>query len=288
MEEHIAMSGDKEFKSFSKYLTNDLIIINPKISNKDELFEKMVNHLYNLDIIINRDDFYEALIKRENMASTELIPGVALPHACSDSVHRVFVSIVIMREGIDYGNIEMGPARIIFFFGSSDKQNKEYLKLLAKASRLLQINEFCERLIESETKDEVFRILREYDKSVDTESKDRNYLAVITLFNNDHISNVLTSIVELGITNGTIMEGTSIAKKIAYEMPIFAGLSYMRYGKSKESNIILCHIDDKMLVTRLIDILKQYNIDFSEPGTGNIQLIKVDEVIGAIDETIDL
>ncbi len=283
------MEGNsKTYRSFSKYLTKDLIILNPKIKSKEELFEKMVNHLYNLDIVVNRDEFYQALKKRENMANTELMPGIALPHACSDSVDRVFVSIVVSKEGIDYENKEMGPANIILFFGTSDKQNKEYLKLLAKASRLLQIKEFCDKIIEAGTADDIFSILKEYDKEVETGEDESNYLAIITLNNNAELSNLLTSIVELGITNGTIIEGTSVAKKISYDMPIFAGLSYMRFGKDKESSVVMCNIPDRSLVERLTEILLHYGIDFAKPGTGNIQLIKVDEVIGVIDEDIKL
>ncbi len=281
-------NNSKEYRSFSRYLNKDLIIINPRISSKKELFEKMVNHLYNLDIIINRDDFHDALQKREDMANTELMPGIALPHACSDSVARVFVSIVIMREGLDYGSPDMGPAKIMLFFGSSDKQNKEYLKLLAKASRLLQIDDFCKKLIDASKPEEVMAIIREYDKDIEESKGESPYLAIISLFNTADVSNLLTGIVELGITNGTIIEGTSIAKKIAYDMPIFAGLSYMRFGKNKESSVIMCNISSKGKVERLIEILRHYDIDFSKPGTGNIQLIKVDEIIGNIDQDIEL
>ena len=62
-------------------IDKELIIINPDISNKKDLFEAMANHAYNRDYIINKKQFLQALIAREEMANTELIPGIALPHA---------------------------------------------------------------------------------------------------------------------------------------------------------------------------------------------------------------
>nr|MDA3813760.1 PTS sugar transporter subunit IIA [Candidatus Cloacimonadota bacterium] len=79
-----------------------LIIINPDIKNKKELFEAMANHVYNHDYILNQKQFLKALNAREEMANTELIPGIALPHARSDSVEKLFMSIIIFTNGINY------------------------------------------------------------------------------------------------------------------------------------------------------------------------------------------
>lgn len=273
---------------WKEILDKNLIIINPEISSKKELFEKMVNHVYNHDYIMNQKKFLEALWNREEMSSTELIPEVAFPHARSKVVEKLFVCIIIIKDGIDYHNPELGPAKIIFFFGSSEKYNKIYLQLLAKSSRILKEPDFRAQILKAQTRDEIYEILIAQDEE-ETESKeDDNYLMILTLNDINKMNEVLSSMVEVGITNASIVDTISMAKKLSYEMPIFAGLSYMSQGKSKRSNVIMCYITRKDIAYKLRSLLKKNGVDLDKIGTGFIQLVKVDSIIGNFEEEIDL
>jgi len=273
---------------WKEILDKNLIIINPEINSKKDLFEKMVNHVYNHDYIVNQKKFLEALWNREEMSSTELVSEVAFPHARSKVVEKFFVCIIIIKDGIDYKNPELGPAKIIFFFGSSEKYNKVYLQLLAKSSRLLKEPEFRAQILKAQTRDEIYEILIAYDEE-ETESKeDDNYLMILTLNDTNKMNEVLSSMVEVGITNASLVDTISMAKKLSYEMPIFAGLSYMSQGKSKRSNVIMCYITRKDIAHKLRSLLKKNGVDLDKTGTGFIQLVKVDSIIGNFEEEIDL
>ena len=265
-----------------------LIIINPDINNKKELFEAMATHVYNHDYIINQKQFLKALNAREEMANTELIPGIALPHARSNSVEKLFMSIIIFSSGIDYQNEDMGPAKIIFFFGCTESQNKEYLQLLAQSNRLLKKKKFREALLGCKTQDDVISILNKYDDEVVSSDERERYLLILTLNNINKADDVMNSMIEIGITNASILDSTSMARKLAYEMPVFAGLSYMAQGKSKESNVILAHIENKNIANKLAELLKENGLDLNEKGVGFIQIIRVENVIGNCEEDIDL
>ncbi len=269
-------------------IDKDLIIIDPDVSSKKELFEGMVNHVYNHDYVLNQKKFLEALHNREEMSSTELLPGVALPHARSDVVEKLFVCIIILKKGVDYENPEMGPAKIIFFFGCPEEQNKEYLQLLAQSSRLLKNPEFREKLLKSQTVDDVVNILSKYDEKEEDTETGKNYLLLLTLNNLQKEAEVLSAMVEVGITNASLVDSTSMAKKLAYEMPVFAGLSYMAAGKSKGSLMIFSHIQNRNQATQLAKLLKENGIDLNKKGVGFIQVIKVESVIGSFEEDIEL
>ena len=273
---------------WKEILDKKLIIINPEISSKKDLFEKMVNHVYNHDYIVNQKKFLEALWNREEMSSTELIPAVAFPHARSKVVEKLFVCIIIIKNGIDYKNPELGPAKIIFFFGSSEKYNKVYLQLLAKSSRLLKESDFRAQILKAQTKDEIYEILIAQDEEETESDEVNNYLMILTLNDINKMNEVLSSMVEVGISNASIMDTISMAKKLSYEMPIFAGLSYMSQGKSKCSNVIMCYITRKDIAYKLSSLLKKNGVDLDKTGTGFIQLIKADSLIGNFEEEIDL
>ena len=156
-----------------KSIEKNLIIIDPEISTKTELFQEMVNHVYNHDLVLNKKKFMKALLDREKMANTELIPGIALPHARTNATHKMFVSILIIKKGLNYDNPEMGPVKIIFFFGCDEEHNKEYLQLLAKSNRILRMKGFKEKFLQCNEPEEVMQLLTAFDDEID-QTEERN------------------------------------------------------------------------------------------------------------------
>ncbi|MCD4797126.1 MAG: PTS sugar transporter subunit IIA [Candidatus Cloacimonetes bacterium] len=273
---------------WKKIIDKNLIVINPDVTTKRELFEGMVNHVYNHDYILNQKKFLKALNDREEMANTELMQGIALPHARSKVVEKLFMCIIIRKEGIEYDNSEMGKAKIIFFFGCSEEQNKEYLQLLAQANRLLRKPGFRKGLLEAGSVDEVAKVLEEFDDEEIETGEHKNHLMILTLNEHNEAADVMNAMVELGITNASIIDATSMARKLAYELPVFAGLSYMAQGKSKRSTIILAHIESRDLAYKLSQLLKENGIDLDKKGVGFIQIIEVADIIGNYEEDIEL
>ncbi|MBN2461209.1 MAG: PTS sugar transporter subunit IIA [Candidatus Cloacimonetes bacterium] len=265
-----------------------LIIVNPVVKDKQDLFRAMVNHVYNCDYVINQKEFLSALIQREKVSNTELMPGVAFPHARSRAAEKLFLSIIVLKKGINYDNPEMGPVNIIFFFGCTEDQSREYLQMLAKSSRLLKDEEFREKLIDCETPDEVVKVLMSYAEEEEEGGAGGQSLLILTLNKTEKLDEVMAAMVETGITNASIVESVSMARKLAYEMPIFAGLSYMSQSKSKDSILILAYVDNREIALRLNKLLKKNGIDLDLKGTGFIQMINIDSIFGNVEEEVEL
>lgn len=248
----------------------------------------MVNHVYNHDYIRNKRKFLQALNEREKMANTELIPGVALPHTRSNTAEKLFVCIIILKNSIDYHNEEMGPVKLIFFFGCPEKYNKEYLQLLAQSSRLLKNDDFRNMLMKCTKKQDVIDILLKHDEQVENEIKGDQYMMVMVLNDIENKADVYSAMVEVGITNASIVESSNLAEKIAFEMPVFAGIRMMSHHKSINSALIISYLQSKKTADKLAKLLKQNGIDLFKEGIGFIQLIKVDSVIGNFEEEIEI
>ena len=269
-------------------LDKELMIINPKVDGKKDLFERVANHLYKLDYILDKKKFLQAIWKREKLFNTELIDGVAIPHVRLDSIQKLFILIITSQDGIDYEHSDFGDAKTIIFIGCSEKDNKHYLKLLARISRLLQNEKLRNSLANAKTSNEVILLLDEHDVEFSNEDNTGKYLILFTLFDEQNVDDILMSMVEVGITNASIIDTVSMAKKLAYEVPLFAGLSYLSLSKSTKTHLIMAFGEDKKAVYELTRLLKDKGIDLNKKGTGFIQLIKVEDVIGDYDEEIDL
>ncbi|MDD3051651.1 MAG: PTS sugar transporter subunit IIA [Candidatus Cloacimonetes bacterium] len=266
----------------------ELIIINPVVKNKQDLFEKMINLAYNSEYIKNKKMFSESLYSREKMANTELFPEVAIPHARCKSVDKLFLCIIISNEGIDYDNPALGKVKIVFFFGCPEEQNKEYLKYLAMSSRLLKNAEFRNRLLNAKNSEEVIQLLTEFSLEDSGHAQMGSYLLLMVLNETDKLTDVISAFIETGITNAAITDSVSMAKKLAYDLPLFAGLGYMAKGKSISSKIITAQVSEKGSVDKIANILLQNGVDLNRPGTGYIQLLPIIYQIGTTEEDIDI
>jgi len=131
-------------------------------------------------------------------------------------------------------------------------------------------------------------LLIEYSDDETVTEEDSNYFMLLTLNKVNDLTDVMSSMVEIGITNASIIDSVSMAKKLAYEMPIFAGLSYMAQGKSKKSYLIAAYLENKNMATGLAQLLKENGVDLNKPGVGYIQTIKIDSIIGNLEENIEL
>ncbi len=86
---------------------------------------------------------------RENLQSTGLGEGVAIPHGAIGSLAEQFAALLIVPQGIDFGSIDDSPVTILFALVGPKHATGEHLRTLARVSRLLRDRDFRERLVAS-------------------------------------------------------------------------------------------------------------------------------------------
>ena len=106
-------------------------------------------------------------------------------------------------------------------------------------------------------------------------------LLVIILSKTELLNDVLSVLIEEGITKATMIDSEGMGKFLAYEVPIFAGLRQLVGGDSQSySKTIMAVTNDKETVPKLHALLKKdLNLDFTQPGTGIIFTISISNVI---------
>ena len=84
---------------------------------------------------------------------------MAIPHAKTDAVSDLLVGFGISKEGINYGSMDDEAVKIFFIFLSPLDGNQEYLKILARISRLIREDKFRTDLLQAETAEEIMEII---------------------------------------------------------------------------------------------------------------------------------
>jgi PTS system nitrogen regulatory IIA component len=100
-------------------------------------------------------DVYEALMEREQLGSTGLGCGVAVPHARLKGLDRVTGVLVRLDQPVAYDAVDDRPVDLLFALFAPPAGGTEHLRALAAVSRALRSAEMRERLRQARTVDAV-------------------------------------------------------------------------------------------------------------------------------------
>lgn len=146
-------------------INEDLIELDLTASKKEEVIQEMVNLLGKAGKVTDKEIYFKSVIERENLGSTGIGKGIAIPHGKSDVITEVAVAFGRSVRGIDFDSLDDKPVNLVFLLAAPKNVGGVYLKALAQLSRLLRQQEFRESLIGSKTKSEVLEILSRADQA---------------------------------------------------------------------------------------------------------------------------
>lgn len=92
------------------------------------------------------DGIAEALLKREEIGSTGMGDGIALPHARLAEIEKPFGLLVSLRQAIDFDAVDGKPVNIVFLVLAPARSQGEHLNALACASRALRNADVLSRM----------------------------------------------------------------------------------------------------------------------------------------------
>ncbi|MFN7975071.1 MAG: PTS sugar transporter subunit IIA [Acidobacteriota bacterium] len=78
------------------------------------------------------------LEQREEIMSTGLGGGIAIPHAWAHDVTRVAIAVGRSAGGVDYRALDGNPVHIVFLLASPEEDPWRHLQILARISGLLR------------------------------------------------------------------------------------------------------------------------------------------------------
>lgn len=107
--------------------------------------------------------FYKDILEREQVEPTCLGNGVALPHARTDHLNRLMVSVGCSEEGILFENCGQ-TVSLIFVIGTPRQQVAEYLAIVGALARVFREPDFHKELLAAKTSEEFIEMLRDAEE----------------------------------------------------------------------------------------------------------------------------
>ena len=142
------------------FLNRDSIIANLAASGKEEVLGELADQIARVELV-NRDDVYKILWDREQLGSTGIGDGVAIPHGTMASINQQVALFARSIDGVDFDAIDGEKTHIFFVLLTPD--NNVGLQALARVSRLLRSEVFLESLLSSADGDSLYQTIADGD-----------------------------------------------------------------------------------------------------------------------------
>lgn len=103
------------------------------------------------------------LMEREKLGSTGIGEGIAIPHGKLAGLDNLIVCFGRSAAGIDFNAMDGNPVHLFFLLLAPENSAGQHLKALAKISRMLKDSRFRAKLMEAESRDEIFGMISQQD-----------------------------------------------------------------------------------------------------------------------------
>lgn len=125
--------------------------------SRDAALKKLIDALADSGEIVDKENFFEAIIKREKIVSTGIGMGVAIPHAKLPIFNRFFLAVGLQKakEGINWDALDGAPVRLIFMIGGPANQQTDYLKILSRLTAAIKDEDRRKKLLNTQSKEDV-------------------------------------------------------------------------------------------------------------------------------------
>ncbi|MDR0522427.1 MAG: PTS sugar transporter subunit IIA [Planctomycetaceae bacterium] len=108
----------------------------------------------------------KAIIKREELGSTGIGRGIAVPHTKHPSVDRLVGCVAVSGDGIDFDSLDCEKVQLFFLLISPPDCPGDHLRALEHITRQLKDDTFCRFLKQSKKAEDILSLLDEADNNM--------------------------------------------------------------------------------------------------------------------------
>ncbi len=136
--------------------TDERYIIKIKARDKIKAIEELALVYKDTEVCGDIDALVNALKEREEIMSTGIGLGMAIPHARINAVNKLSFAIGVSGKGIDFDSIDGKPVHLIVLITAREGQHKEYLHLLSRIMTALKNEKVRKNIINLSSKTRIF------------------------------------------------------------------------------------------------------------------------------------
>ena len=148
----------------SELLEENFILTKFKSTDKEDAINELIDLYKNNDKVVDIEQVRKSVLDREKIMSTGVGKGFAIPHGKTNAVKEILAAFGKSDEPIDYDALDGNPVNMIFLLVGKDNLVSSHIKLLSRISRLMNKDDFRQRLMEAKSAAEIQKVFEEEEK----------------------------------------------------------------------------------------------------------------------------
>ncbi len=148
------------------FVVREAMVVDLQATGKEDAIREVVQSLRDAGSLAEGDveSVIRAILNREELGSTGIGRGVAVPHTRHPKVDRLVGTVALSNRGVDFAALDGEPVDILFLLVSPPNQPGDHLRALEKISSQLKNERFVSFLRQAKTQQEVEDLLEEADQ----------------------------------------------------------------------------------------------------------------------------
>lgn len=146
------------------YLRAEHVLTGLDAQDRDSALEALARHLAGSGVVPSEEAALAGLRAREDLHTTVLGHGMALPHATLAGLDEPVLMVAVSEKPIPFGPEDSEPVRIFFTLLSPPNREGEHIKLLARICRLIRHERFVEDLEAAPSPTAALALIRAVDE----------------------------------------------------------------------------------------------------------------------------
>jgi len=135
------------------------INLNFNPSTKEQCINELVDLMNKTGNLNNKEEYKKAILAREELSTTGIGEGIAIPHGKTSAVKKASLAAAISKNGVDYDSLDGAPAHLFFMIAVPDNSDNLHLEVLARLSTILMDEKFRTSLINCSNIDEFLKLI---------------------------------------------------------------------------------------------------------------------------------
>lgn len=148
----------------SDILNEKVISSDMECRDKEDAINKMIELASFSGNMIDKEIVRKCVFDRENLVSTGVGKGFAIPHGKTDQIKDIIAAFAVLKEPIDFDSIDLEPVKFIFLIVGKESLLNAHIKLLSRISRIMNKDEFRDKLEETKTPADILKIFKEEEQ----------------------------------------------------------------------------------------------------------------------------
>ena len=152
---------------FADFVSRDAIRAELSADDKEGVIREMVQALLAAHKVPAEEfeSIIKAILKREELGSTGIGRGGAVPHTQHPSIDRLVGTVAVSAEGVDFDSLDGEKVHLFFLLISPPDRPGDHLRALENVSRQLRDESFCRFLKQAKSPEDILQLLDEADNN---------------------------------------------------------------------------------------------------------------------------